>query len=203
MCKYTILTSILVLTSFTTNAEEATADTSGWFIGGMAGHGSVEIKSVTHTNDKNGVSTLGVYGGYRFGERFSLEAALFGTGELADNQAHLTSAQLGLLTVTPKFTYKINSSFALTVKGGIAHLIYEEEYDNYILYERDYDQSWSGSGGVIGLGAQFSFSQNILFRINYDRIIATLDVDKEQYYTYSPDVDIDLEQISIGVHYQF
>ena len=203
MRKHTILVSILALTSFTLNAEENTSDTSGWFIGGLVGHGSVEIKSINHTNDQDQVTTLGAYGGYNFSERFGLEASLFGTGELADNQSNLVSAHLALLTVTPKFTYKINPSFSLIAKGGIAHLIYEEEYNNYILYERDYDQTWSGSGGVIGLGARFTFTQNMVFRISYDRIIATLDVDEEQYYTYSPDVDIDLEQIAIGIHYQF
>ena len=197
------LTGILTLTSFNIIAEESEQDRSDWYVGGMVGHGSVEIKSITHTNDQDNVTMVGAYGGYIFNDWFTLEVGLFSTGELADNQANLLEAGLSALTVTPKFTYEVSDTISFYGKAGIAHMRYEEEYNNYILYQRDYDQTWSGTGGLLGIGVQFSFENGIAVRLNYDRIMGSLDGIDEQYYSYAPDVDIDLEQLSISMHYHF
>lgn len=146
---------------------------------------------------------FGAYGGYIFKDWFALEASLYSTDELADNQANLVSADLLVLSVTPKFIYSVNDAFSLHAKTGVSFMFYEEEYNNFILNQRGYDQSWSGTGVTIGLGAQYSFTTGISISANYDWTTAELDSDDEWYYNYAPDVEIDLNRISIGAHYRF
>jgi hypothetical protein len=201
--KYAILIKILMVVSLSIHAEETQSLNKGWFVGGLVGHGSVEIKKPTHTNDQDKVTTAGIYGGYHFNDWFALEASLYGTGELADDEANLVSAHLALFTFTPKFIYEANKSLAFSARVGLAYMSYEEEYNNYILNQRDSDQLWRGSGVVLGLDASVILSNSLVGRISYDRVIGSLEEVEEWYLNNTPDVDVDLEQISIGIHYHF
>lgn len=209
--KYAVLINILLVISFSLQAQEQQGqglqpnDTyhNGWYVGGLVGHGSVELKKPTHTNDQDKVTTLGVYGGYDFNDWFGLEASLYGTGELADNEANLTSAHLAVFTFTPKFTYQASKSLAYSARVGVAFLSYEEEYNNYIVHERDDDQLWRGGGVVIGFDANLALSNNLVGRISYDRVIGTMEVVDEWYVNTAPDIDVDVERLAIGIHYQF
>lgn len=201
--KHLSLAALLAFTSFNLHAEESEQERSGWLVGGMAGSGSVDIKSPTHTNNQDNVVTLGAYGDYIFNDWFALEVSLFVTEDLADNQAGLDEADLSVLSFVPKFSYKLNDSYSFYGKAGLAFMSYEEEYNNIIVNQHGYYQSWEGAGILLGAGMQLSFDNGIAVRIDYDFMQADLDADNYRYYSYAPDVDIDLQRISIGVHYQF
>lgn len=174
----------------------------GWYVGGSIGRVITTAETTNVFTQNESAGSLGAYGGYNFNKWFSLEGMLFFTGDVANNRADLDKANFLSLMMTPKFTHRLSPGFSLYAKGGLAFLAYGERYNTYS-YPRGTRESWGGTGLTYGVGAQFDMSDKIKLRVGYDHIKGTLEYNEIIYVSKPADVEAKLENISIGLHYQF
>lgn len=174
------LFTALFSASISSYAQDASVEDTGWFVGGSIGQAKSEINDGLKTTD----TSVGVYGGFNFTKWFGLEAAFLAT----DKDKYDIS--LGSFSVTPKFTVVVNDSVSLFAKVGLSSVS---------LTDDELDLDFSGTGETFGIGAQFRLAQGVKLRISYDHISAELEDDDDYYY----DIDTDITQTAVGVHYQF
>lgn len=180
--KKLVLTTALLSISFSAYSQDSSVEDTGWFVGGSLGQFKTEFESGYNEKD-NG---LGIYGGYNFNKWFGLEGS-FGSVEHGD-----ADISIGNMSVTPKFTLVINDVVSLYAKVGLSIVVLTEDED-------EYDADWSGVGATYGVGAQFGITKGLKLRIGYDLVDVTLENDDFDDF----EVDTDLTQTTLGVHYQF
>lgn len=180
-------------------------DDRGWYVGGEFSHvrGEAEIGRL-YKLDEEGLG-LGVYGGYNFSNWFGLEGTVFQSNDMSDDREDLANAYYSSLSFMPKFTLNVSDTFGLFVKAGPTFVLYTEEYDDYY-YDRRYwddEADWSEVLFGAGAGAQIKLENGIRLRVAYDYTSGTLDETWDTWDAPSRRVDVTLERVSFGVHYQF
>lgn len=176
----------LPLVSLATLPVMAEVDNTGFYIG--AAVNNVELKAVDESEKETG---LGIYGGYNFNQWFGLEANLFVSGNLGDDEVDLVA---GALTLTPKFTLQFNETFSGYVKFGLASMAVVA--DSYYA-----DTTFSGIGVTYGLGVNLSVTDSLNIRLSYD--VSSGDLESDDDYYFPEDLDSDIKQLALGLHYQF
>jgi outer membrane immunogenic protein len=179
LLKKLVLATALLSISFSAYSQDSSVEDTGWFMGGSLGQFETEFETGYSEKD----SSFGIYGGYNFNKWFGLEAS-FGSVE---HEIDGSDVSIGNLSVAPKFTVVINDVVSLYAKLGLSVVV---------LTDDEYDEDWNGVGTTYGVGAQFGITKNLKLRIGYDLIDVTLENDDYE-------VDTDLTQTALGVHYQF
>lgn len=178
--KKLVSAAALLSISFSAYSQDSSVEDTGWYLGGSIGQFESEFEAADNVKD----SGVGIYGGYNFNQWFGLEGS-FGSVEHGDYDI-----SIGNLSVTPKLTLVINDVVSLYAKAGLSVVA---------LIDDEYDEDWGGIGETYGVGAQFSITKGLKFRIGYDLINVTLENDDDSDF----EVDTDLTQTTLGIHYQF
>ncbi len=185
MKKLTIVTASLLAVFASSNVAAANEHT-GFYVGGSLGQ--LKLKSEGSSIDGTG---FGAYGGYNFNDWFGLEANMFLSGDLSEGDADFGA---GTFALTPKFTYQINDTFAVYGKVGIASMVAVASPAN----ERDED--FTGFGWVYGVGVNASVTEHLNIRLGYDIVKGELD---SEHYDGDKNIDADISNFALGMHYQF
>ncbi|QQX79935.1 porin family protein [Shewanella sp. KX20019] len=179
------IVALAVLGLATSNMASAETDRVGAYVGGQIGAFSADIE-----NESDSGQSYGAYGGYNFNEWFGLEGTLYVTNNFVDEDYFDVFA--ASFSVTPKFTWVINDTFSLYGKVGVASVAMV--IDSPI---RDID--YSGFGLTVGAGVNAALTEKLTLRLGYDFTAATLDSDDFG----AGDIDMDLSNVTLGMHYQF
>ncbi|QDZ89378.1 porin family protein [Shewanella decolorationis] len=166
--------------------QASAADTTGFYVGGALNRVTVDA-----FDDSESGTGLGVYGGYNFNEWFGLEANLFATGDLGDKDVDISA---GAFSFTPKFTMQINDMFSAYAKVGVASMAVKVE-------ALGFDEDFTGFGWTYGVGVNAAVTEHLNVRLSYD--VTTGDLDADHNYLNVKNIDTDIKQLAIGVHYQF
>lgn len=180
------IVAISLLSAFAATQVSAATDTTGFYVGGALNR----VTAGAFDGSETGTG-VGVYGGYNFNEWFGLEANLFATGDLGDKDVDISA---GALSFTPKFTAQINDIFSAYAKVGIASMAVN--VDGY-----GYDEDFTGFGWTYGVGVNAAVTEHLNIRVSYD--VTTGDLDADRSYLGLKDIDTDIKQFAVGVHYQF
>ncbi|GIU30787.1 membrane protein [Shewanella hafniensis] len=182
------IVAISLLSALATAQASAANDTTGFYVGGALNKVTLDGDDVTDSRSGTG---LGAYGGYNFNEWFGLEANLFATGDLGDKDIDVSA---GALSFTPKFTAQINDIFSAYAKVGIASMA-------IVLDGNGIDEDLTGFGWTYGVGVNAAVTEHLNIRVSYDVTTGKLDADDN--YLGLKDIDTDIKQFAVGVHYQF
>ncbi|UJF22196.1 porin family protein [Shewanella sp. OMA3-2] len=172
---------LLSLLSLPVMAEN---DHTGFYVGGAVN--KVEFK----VDDSEKETGLGIYGGYNFNHWFGLEANLFTSGNLGEDEFDVVA---GAFTVTPKFTLQFNDTFSGYAKIGLASMA-------LAIDTPDADTTFSGVGITYGVGLNASVTESLNIRLSYDVTSGDLESDD---YGWINDLDSEIKQLALGLHYQF
>lgn len=186
MMKKLSIVAAALLSAFVATQVSAATDTTGFYVGGALNRVTADAFDGSETG-----TGVGVYGGYNFNEWFGLEANLFATGDLGDKDVDISA---GALSFTPKFTAQINDIFSAYAKVGIASMA--ANVDGY-----GYDEDFTGFGWTYGVGVNAAVTEHLNIRVSYD--VTTGDLDADRSYLGLKDIDTDIKQFAVGMHYQF
>ena len=64
-----------------------------------------------------------------------------------------------------------------------------------------YDEDFTGFGWTYGVGVNAAVTEHLNIRVSYD--VTTGDLDADRSYLGLKDIDTDIKQFAVGVHYQF
>ncbi|MCL1051388.1 porin family protein [Shewanella abyssi] len=177
------MVALAVLGLTASNVASAETDRVGAYVGGQIGAFSADVEELSESGQ-----SYGLYGGYNFNEWFGLEAVLYGTNDILEEDGISVSATS--FSVAPKFTWVINDTFSLYGKVGLASaaLVFEsgsEELD------------FTGNGVVVGAGINAALTEKLTIRLGYDLTSTTLEIDD------LGDVDAEYSNVTLGMHYHF
>ncbi|ACJ27087.1 Outer membrane protein, putative [Shewanella piezotolerans WP3] len=176
----------LAVLSLTASAyASAETDRVGAYVGGQIGAFSADVEG-----DSESGQSYGAYGGYNFNEWFGLEGTIYLTNDFVDNE--YASVNAASFSVAPKFTLVLNDTFSLYGKIGLASVAVVT--DTFI---RDVD--YQGFGLTVGAGVNAAVTDKLNIRLGYDFTSAELDSDDFG----AQDIDMDLSNVTLGMHYQF
>lgn len=193
MNKFSLLTlPLFVAFALPAVAEDmpvADKDHTGFYVGGAINQVTLDI-SDSGESDSESATGFGAYGGYNFNEWFGLEANLFLTTGLGDSEFDVAA---GALTFAPKFTLQFNETFSGYAKVGLSSMavVVDSAFD---------DVTFSGVGFTYGVGLNASVSKHLNLRLSYD--VTTGDLDSDDY-DWIDNIDTDIKQLALGLHYQF
>ncbi|OXR99077.1 porin family protein [Shewanella algae] len=162
-------------------------DDSGFYVGGQIGQGKLELKDSNFS--ESGVG-FGAYGGYRFNSWFALEANLLVADNLDSDNLDILS---GYTSIAPKFTWQLNDTFSLYAKAGIARGLVRVD-NGY--WEEDFD----GYGWLYGLGLDAALTESLHLRLGYEMLKVELD---SEFNYGARDLDTDMSNLALGLHWQF
>ncbi len=188
MMKKLSLVTISLLSVLATAQVSAATDTTGFYVGGALNKVTIDGDDFTDSQSGTGI---GAYGGYNFNDWFGLEANLFATGDLGDRDVDVSA---GALSFTPKFTAQINDVFSVYGKVGIASMA-------IVLDGNGFDEDLTGFGWTYGVGVNAAVTEHLNIRVSYDVTTGELDADNNRLGLN--DIDTDIKQFAVGVHYQF
>ncbi|MCL1094405.1 porin family protein [Shewanella kaireitica] len=177
--------ALAVLGLTTSTVASAETDRIGAYVGGQIGAFSAEVEG-----DSESGQSYGAYGGYNFNEWFGLEGTIYLTNDFVDNE--FASIHAASFSVAPKFTLVLNDTFSLYGKIGVASVAVVA--DSFI---RDVD--YSGFGLTVGAGVNAAVTDKLNIRLGYD--FTSADLDSDDFGTQ--DIDMDLSNVTLGMHYQF
>ncbi|QYJ79063.1 porin family protein [Shewanella acanthi] len=177
------LSAVALLSSLVTTQVLA-ADSTGFYIGG-----ALNQTTLDDSYDSISGTGLGLYGGYNFNSWFGLESNLFGSGDLGEQGFDISVA---VFNVTPKFTWQVNETFGLYAKIGLASAAVN--VSGYGI-----DEDFTGYGWTFGVGMNMAMTENLNLRLSYDVTEGELEAD---HYDFD-DFDGEIQQLAIGLHYQF
>ncbi len=176
----TIATLLALGISANANAE---VDHTGFYLGGSLGN--FELDDQVNSESATGV---GVYGGYNFNDWFGLETHLSVASGLDQGPVDISAANY---TLTPKFSYNFNDRFSVFAKLGIASMAVVTE-------TLGVESDFTGVGFTYGLGLNYAATDKLNIRLSYDKSNADLELESTGF-----EVDTDISQLALGVHYQF
>jgi outer membrane immunogenic protein len=184
--KHLSLISASLLTLFLSTQALAETDNTGFYVGGAINN----IKLSGDGDEDESGAGLGFYGGYNFNHWFGLESNLFFSGDLGDSDVDVTA---GALSFTPKFTLQFNEVFSGYAKVGLASMavVLDTEFGDF---------DFSGIGWSYGLGLNAAVSEHLNIRLSYD--VTSGDIDSDDF-GFIDNIDIDIKQLALGMHYQF
>ncbi|MFT5789319.1 MAG: outer membrane immunogenic protein [Shewanella sp.] len=179
------IVALAVLGLATSNVASAETDRVGAYVGGQIGAFSADVEG-----DSESGQSYGAYGGYNFNEWFGLEGTLYVTNDFADTE--YASINAASFSVAPKFTLVLNDTFSLYGKVGVASVavVVDSAFRNI---------DYSGFGLTVGAGVNAAITDKLNIRLGYDFTSADLDSDDFG----ADDVDMDLSNVTLGMHYQF
>lgn len=184
MMKKLSIVAAALLSAFLATQVSAATDTTGFYVGGALNRVTADAFDGSETG-----TGVGVYGGYNFNEWFGLEANLFATGDLGDRDVDIGA---GALSFTPKFTAQINDIFSAYAKVGIASMA-------LVIDDGSDDEDFTGFGWTYGVGVNAAVTEHLNIRVSYDVTTGDLEADRHN----SIDIDTDIKQFAVGLHYQF
>ncbi len=200
---------LLVLCCVTNSAYASLKDNNGWKVGVSFGTADTLTEITGQFNQAESASMTNVYGGYDFNKWFGLEFEAGITGDVAENRASLDNAHYFVMSFAPKISIELGSRFLLYAKYGLSYTSYIEEYDGAVctfivssVSCEDDIQSWDGSGTLFGAGAQVSIFDGLKIRLSYSKTEDTL-TSEDLIRRYSGNVEASVEQVNLGIHYQF
>ncbi|WP_345742555.1 porin family protein [Shewanella algicola] len=183
----TTLCAVLAAPAFAnTDTHSSTSDNNGFYIGGAINKTELGSGDTSGSADATG---FGIYGGYQFNDWFGLESNFFA----ADVGEDGLDVVAGALTFTPTFTARFNETLSVFAKVGVASMaVVVDGYGE--------DFTASGFGFSYGIGLNAAITENLNLRLSYDMSKGDLDIDE---YGYIDDIDTEIEQLALGLHYQF
>ncbi|PKG55453.1 porin family protein [Shewanella sp. Choline-02u-19] len=179
------IVALAVLGLAASNIASAETDRIGAYVGGQIGAFSADVEG-----DSESGQSYGAYGGYNFNEWFGLEGTLYITNNFVDED--FVDVYAASFSVAPKFTWVINDTFSLYGKVGVASVA-------VIMDGVFRDVDYTGVGLTAGAGVNAALTNNLNIRLGYDYTSADLDSDDFG----ASDFDIDLSNVTLGMHYQF
>ncbi|BDY06783.1 porin family protein [Ferrimonas sp. YFM] len=156
----------------------------GAYVGGSLGSAKLDP-----SNDSTATS-FGAYGGYNFTDWFGIESSLFATTEF--KQGDGVEVMGAAFSVAPRFILTLNEEFSLFAKAGLANTLVNVDTP---IGDTDLDGivfSW-------GVGLDWSVGEHLGLRLAYEMN----DGELEHEDFSSVDVDVELSQLYLGVHYHF
>ena len=193
------LSLVLMLSSLSAIASEKVLDSRGFYIGGQFGSANVDVDADGSSGSySETVMGSAIYGGYNFNKVFGLEASMWMTGDLADDQSGINESGAVGFSIEPKFTFQVNRVVALYGKFGLTSIGYVEDPNG----SRD-ENAWAGIGAGMSIGGQFSIVHGVRMRLNYAWSKASLDADDGNDAFSEYDLDLTHKAFSIGAYYQF
>lgn len=156
----------------------------GAYVGGSLGSAKLD------PSEDSTATSFGGYGGYNFTEWFGIEGSLFGTTEF--KQGDGVEVNGAAFSVAPRFILNLNEEFSLFAKAGLSNTLVTVDTP---IGDTDFDGivfSW-------GVGMDWSVGEHLGLRLAYEMN----DGEVEHEDLSSVDVDIELSQIYLGVHYHF
>jgi OOP family OmpA-OmpF porin len=159
----------------------ASAQDSGWYIGGAYGMTSVDVDTsgLPGVTIDDGDSGFKIYGGYQFNKHLGAEAGYVDFGKFPVTAGSTGDLSLTAYTFAAVGTLPLNEAFALYGKAG--------------LWMWESDSSIPGTTGTddsdlfVGIGVRYNFNKNL-----------GLTLDVEQY-----DASDAITMTSIGLRYKF
>ncbi|WOH38087.1 outer membrane beta-barrel protein [Thalassotalea fonticola] len=216
MRKYLSCCAVL-LTCFATSVlakQQQTAPARSYFyLGGIIGNadtketfeGQLRPNGVEFSqSDEN--SAFGIYIGFNFADKWSLESSIVITGGLKERPSTLPIDEVYLtaLTVTPVLHIDLSEHISVYVKAGLGFLLYSEDLHKHgELYRHSDDDYWAGAGLALGAGMEVDVSEHVAFRLGYDVIEADLEADENNHHQNLIDVEEEFSMMSMSMHYKF
>ncbi|WOH37430.1 outer membrane beta-barrel protein [Thalassotalea fonticola] len=155
---------------------------------------------------KDDNTALGLYAGYNFADKWSLEGGVIFVSHLNKRPSPqpIEEVYLTVFTFTPIIYIDLNDDLSLFVKAGLGVLIYSEDYHKHNdIFSLGSGDSWAGGGLALGAGIEMSVSSDIEFRFGYDYIKAELEADEENHLQNLTTIDEEFSLISLSFHYKF
>ncbi|MCR9306715.1 outer membrane beta-barrel protein [Vibrio diabolicus] len=142
-----------------------------------------------------------VFGGYKFNEYISLEAAIGGYDAL-DGKV-VTVGDMKYLSIQPKATLPIGDRFNLFAKAGLSYFNAEFKISNSVIDGSAGHTTISDSTvtGMYGLGAEFAITENFALQVEWEYMMPELDIAK--FGNEKVTVDADINVFSVGMSYRF
>lgn len=142
-----------------------------------------------------------VFGGYKFNEYISLEAAIGGYDAL-DGKV-VTVGDMKYLSIQPKATLPIGDRFNLFAKAGLSYFNAEFKISNSVIDGSAGHTTISDSTvtGMYGLGAEFAITENFSLQVEWEYMMPELDIAK--FGNEKVTVDADINVFSVGMSYRF
>ncbi|MBE9504533.1 MAG: porin family protein [Proteobacteria bacterium] len=197
---------LFLILSFNISSAETQIDDKGWFTGIFTGYASTKVETNNVFTQNNNTVIYGLYGGYNFTKWFGLEGKFMATDDVADNRTDLKHAKFSSIILTPKLTYRFNDRNSMFFKTGIAWLVYTEEYEGFWSTRRQLNKFgkyyWRGGVIPLSIGMQIDIVKGLKCRISYDRMAGQLNADST-FKGRLPNVNVELNQVLAGLHYQF
>ena len=185
---------------------------SSFYLGGLLGNATSkeQFDNVFNVNgskyrQESDNATLGIYAGFNFANKWSLEASILITPGLDERPSSIAidDAYITVFTLTPVINFPITNSIDLYAKAGLGIIIYVEEYHEHSIYNHDDGDYWVGIGFTVGVGLEFKTTKKIRFRIGFDYIDAELEADEENHHINLQDVEEQYSLASMSMHYHF
>lgn len=179
------------------------SDHRGWFVGGHVFHATTEVDGGPLFEINDDAVGLGAYGGYHFTPLFGLEANISLANDISHDRDDLRSAELSTVSVMPKLMIPAADSLVFFVKAGLVFADYSEDYRDVDRFWYDDDASWSDLVMGVGLGAQLEVSPGLNVRVSYNYTDGELSEDHFSYNAPVRDINVRIERLALGMHYQF
>ncbi|WP_112479606.1 outer membrane beta-barrel protein [Vibrio variabilis] len=191
----TLAATTMALPLLFMSLNSVAADKTGAFVGGSLG----QLSNNANEHDlgferfRMKSPAIGVYAGYHFTDWFGLE----GQFSAADTSLEGSNSVIGVLSVSPKFSYYVNENIAVYTKVGVSGvgMTWDSEVAHQNVAQDDY---LYGAGVHAGLGLNVAMESGINMRVDYTYL--TPNIRQPDGYNLG---DIDLSSLMLGVHYQF
>jgi OOP family OmpA-OmpF porin len=165
----------------------ASAQDSGWYLGGGAGR--LDAKNACNGNTNAGCDgSVGIgkgFGGYQFNRNFAVEGAFLIASSF---EVFSASTSVGILEASAVGILPLNERFSLFGKGGLYHA--QVEIDAGLFFAAEHRTS---SGLMAGFGGSVDFTPKLTGRIEWQRYF---DID---FVARRTDTDV----ISVGLAYRW
>lgn len=152
-------------------ASAFAADSDSWYVGAGVGYAQNKphwnLALPTVFSEKTGDTGFKIYGGYQFAPNWAIEAEYIGFGKYKfDADDHVTTKTTGF-GVSAVGVLPLSSQFALLGKLGVlAKKTKTDSHDNS--GHTFYSQDKITAAGLLGVGAEYRFTQNFALRGEYE-----------------------------------
>ncbi|NGZ15349.1 outer membrane beta-barrel protein [Vibrio aestuarianus] len=159
--------------------------------------GSSQIESFDLDEDSLAGS---IYGGYNFNRYIAIEVTLGGLD--AVDKELMSVGDMVYLSVQPKVSLPITSNFNIFAKAGLAYFNAETIISNSLVGSSGNTTiSDSVVTGMLGLGAEYAFSDHWRVRVTWDYMRPELELAK--FSGVSVTVEPEIHIMSVGMSYHF
>ncbi len=177
------LTLLLVLTiAVISTSVAAVADIKGYYLGGMVGYTQFDSSNFDGNSIDDSAINYGVYGGYYTSKNFALETTYVITSNIIDHP----DTDNNYISLAAKFHHYFNHTYSMFIKVGAASM------------NLDTTDDYDGIGWLWSVGFNLAFRNNVNVRLAYERVETELDTSGSD-----DTINSDLDNIYLGVHYQF